>query len=150
MSLKMLKSNIILNQIRVGNNTMEESIIFLICFSPIILGILGMILHEPVTSWIINRHERKLREQKHLHNIEMLKIKQQHELLLAEKTQDSIQMLALDPKFGEDFDRRLRIALSQNKESKIDTPSDSPLEVSEDDLLMEEVKNPPKIKRMKR
>lgn len=117
---------------------MEEAIISLIEWTPYIIIALGFFFYSPIASWVHNRNERLLREQKHSHTIKLLKAKQEHELALAEKTQDSIQMLALDPKFGEDFDRRLRIALTENKDTK--TNPLELLEVSEDDLFIEEPK----------
>ncbi len=100
---------------------------FIIYAGPLLFIVSIGSLYDVYCKWIPGRNERLKKEQEHRHQLQLLKIKQDHELALAEKLQDSIQILALDPEFGADFDRRLRIALSKEG-------IEYPLEVSEEDV----------------
>lgn len=76
---------------------------------------------------IPGRNERLRKEQEHQHTLQLLKMKQDHELVLAAKIHDPVQILALDPVFGESFDRRLRIALAKQG-------VEYPLEVTDEEV----------------
>lgn len=111
---------------------------FIVYSAPLLFIVSVGSLYDAFCKWIPGRNERLKIEQKHRHQLQLLKAKQDHELALAEKLQDPVQILALDPEFGVSFDRKLRVALSKEG-------AEYPLEVSEEDL--EEVEIEKYVKR---
>lgn len=100
---------------------------FIVYAGPLLFVVSVGSLYDAFCKWIPGRNERLKREQEHRHQLQLLKVKQDHELALAEKLQDPVQILALDPEFGASFDRKLRVALSKEG-------IEYPLEVSEEDV----------------